>query len=344
MNRVLNKNKKLIKIIVYIILLILLITLLYNNKIIKDIFSIVFGAFILSYSLKPFHNALLRKGVKSNYASIILILFVIISAILIITILIPSIFKESINLGNTIEEIQEYSNEIYNNLKLIRKDKFIINIFDNFYSKLNGFLLHIFDKLMNFTTSLGEKALALVVIPIISYYFLCDKEYIENKLLLLCPLNSRKIIKKINSDIDKILGRYIVSQFILCAIVSLITFILLLVLRVKFPLVLSLLNGLLNIIPYFGPIFGMILPIIVAMLTSYKTALYTLLGLYLIQLIEGNILSPKVTGDSVSMHPLAVIILLLVGGELGGFWGMVLAIPIGVIIKVIYDNLNYYIF
>jgi len=188
MNRVLNKNKKLIKIIVYIILLILLITLLYNNKIIKDIFSIVFGAFILSYSLKPFHNALLRKGVKSNYASIILILFVIISAILIITILIPSIFKESINLGNTIEEIQEYSNEIYNNLKLIRKDKFIINIFDNFYSKLNGFLLHIFDKLMNFTTSLGEKALALVVIPIISYYFLCDKEYIENKLLLLCPL------------------------------------------------------------------------------------------------------------------------------------------------------------
>jgi predicted PurR-regulated permease PerM len=126
--------------------------------------------------------------------------------------------------------------------------------------------------------------------------------------------------------------------------VSILTFIVLVLLKVKFPVMLSILNGLLNIIPYFGPIFGMIPPIIIAFLTSPKTAMYTAILLYSIQVIEGNILSPKITGDSVSMHPLAVILILLIGGELGGFWGMVLAVPVSVILKVIYEDLNYYLF
>ncbi|MDU4596838.1 MAG: AI-2E family transporter, partial [Clostridium sporogenes] len=73
-------------------------------------------------------------------------------------------------------------------------------------------------------------------------------------------------------------------------------------------------------------------------------ALWALILLYSIQQIEGYILSPKITGDSVDMHPLTVILLLLIGGKIYGFVGMVLAIPIGVIMKIIYEDLNYYLF
>lgn len=342
MNKVFKK--KFAKIIIYTIVILILVIIIININVVKDILSIIFGAFILSYALKPFHKALIERGVKESYGALGLILFTIIGVALIITLLVPSVFKESLSLGNYIEELEEYSNSLYNKLRVIGNEEVVFNIIDNIYDKLNSFFMHIFDRLIEITANAGESVLAFVVMPIIAYYFLCDREYIENKILLLCPLNIRKIVKRINRDIDKILGRYIISQFILCAMVSLITLIVLLSLKVKFPIILSLLNGLLNIIPYFGPIFGMVLPVIVALLNSYKTALYTALALYLIQLVEGNILSPKVTGETVSMHPLVVIILLLVGGEIGGFWGMVLAVPMGVVLKVIYDNLNYYLF
>ncbi|HBC96076.1 MAG TPA: AI-2E family transporter, partial [Clostridium sp.] len=57
-----------------------------------------------------------------------------------------------------------------------------------------------------------------------------------------------------------------------------------------------------------------------------------------------NILSPKVTGDSISMHPLVIILLLIIGGKAAGFVGMVLAVPLGAIVKIVYEDLNYYLF
>ena len=114
--------------------------------------------------------------------------------------------------------------------------------------------------------------------------------------------------------------------------------------KVEFPLILSLINGVFNIIPYFGPIFGAIPAIFIALLISPKTALYTALWLFALQQIEGSLLSPKIIGDSISMHPLTVIFLLIIGGELGGVLGMILAVPVGVVIKVICEDLNYYLF
>ena len=114
--------------------------------------------------------------------------------------------------------------------------------------------------------------------------------------------------------------------------------------RVKFPLWLSILNGVFNIIPYFGPIFGAVPVVFIALLESPTKALWAALAILIIQQVEGNILSPKITGNSTNMHPLVIIILLLIGESFCGFVGMILAVPIGVIIKVIYEDINYYIF
>ncbi|NFF68538.1 AI-2E family transporter, partial [Clostridium sporogenes] len=131
---------------------------------------------------------------------------------------------------------------------------------------------------------------------------------------------------------------------ILCLIITILTFLVLVGLGIKLPILLSLINGFSNIIPYFGPVIGSLPAILIAFTKSPKTALWALILLYSIQQIEGDILSPKITGDSVDMHPLTVILLLLIGGKIYGFVGMVLAIPIGVIMKIIYEDLNYYLF
>ena len=127
-------------------------------------------------------------------------------------------------------------------------------------------------------------------------------------------------------------------------IIGIVTFIILIGLKVNFPVILSILNAFFNIVPYFGPIFGAVPAILIALIDSPQQALWTAVWLYMLQQIEGNILSPKITGDSISMHPLIVILLLIIGGEAAGFLGMILAVPLGVIVKVIYEDLNYYLF
>ncbi len=161
---------------------------------------------------------------------------------------------------------------------------------------------------------------------------------------MIFPVKIRGIVKNVFEDIDKILARYIISQIILCLIITILTFLVLVGLGIKLPILLSLINGFFNIIPYFGPVIGSLPAILIAFTKSPKTALWALILLYSIQQIEGDILSPKITGDSVDMHPLTVILLLLIGGKIYGFVGMVLAIPIGVIMKIIYEDLNYYLF
>jgi len=81
-----------------------------------------------------------------------------------------------------------------------------------------------------------------------------------------------------------------------------------------------------------------------ALLNSPQTALWVAIWLYVIQQVEGDFISPKFIGDNISMHPLAVILILVIGGKVGGFFGMVLAVPVGVVVKVIYEDLNYYMF
>ena len=130
----------------------------------------------------------------------------------------------------------------------------------------------------------------------------------------------------------------------LCLIIGVLSFILLLILRVKFPLVLSIINAVANIIPYFGPIIGGVPIIFIALTGSVTKGIIAAIGVILIQQVEGNFLAPKITGDSTNMHPIIIIILLVLGDKIGGVIGMVLIVPIAVIIKVIYDDIDYYLF
>ena len=177
-----------------------------------------------------------------------------------------------------------------------------------------------------------------------AYYFLADGELIYNKLLLIFPTDKRILIRKINGNIDKVLSRYIISQLLLSGIIGVLTFIMLIILGIKLPLILAILNAIANIIPYFGPIIGGAPIVFIALMQSPTKAILALIGAFVIQQIEGDLLAPKITGVCINFHPIIIIILLILGGKIGGAAGMILAVPILVIIKVIYDDINYYLF
>lgn len=336
--------KKIYKNLILALIAVAIIYISIKSPVVKEVYYLLCISFIIAYSLRPIIIVLHNKGINRRIAAALVISATAALALGAVVLVVPSLFKESLTISDTLSRIQIFVESLYERIKPLSSNKTVYVILDSVYSKTNGVMINLFNKVFNSILSMGENFLSLAVVPLVVYYFLADSDIIFNRVLLVFPARMRNMIKKIMADIDKMLGRYIISQFVLCAIIGVLTFIVLIALRVDFPIILSVLNALFNIIPYFGPLFGALPAVLVALLISTKTALWTAALLYIIQQLEGNLISPKITGDSVSMHPLIVIILLIVGGKIGGFLGMVLAVPVGVIIKIIYEDLNYYMF
>lgn len=336
-------NKSLKKVMLAIVFFIL-IYLAFKIRVIKNIIELLSISFILSYILRPIENKLISFGLNRKFSAVIIILTILGVFFSMGLFLIPSIIKDGEIISNAMNNIRKVTDIIYAKLQLINENQVMREVITSLNDKVMGYsrvaLKNSFDNLIGFS----ENILSYAVIPVVIYYFLSETPRICHNLLTFVPIRSRSVLREICREIDKVLGRYIISQFLLCLLITILTFIILMFLKVEYSLILAIINGVFNIIPYFGPLFGTIPAVLVALIKSPQTAIWTAIWLYLIQQLEGDIISPKITGDSINMHPLIVILLLIIGGKVGGFIGMVLAIPIGVIIKIIYDNINYYLF
>jgi predicted PurR-regulated permease PerM len=340
----LRKHKNSILIGLTLLFFIILILAYIFNHSVHSTINIIILSFILAYTLTPIRDALKLKLKVSKKLSSILIILIIISIITTcIIVIVPTLFNEISNISNIFENISSFLEEIFQKYNL---DDFATTsvIYNDILEKGNAFWMNFSENAVENLMNIGDNALSYAIIPIMVYYFLCDGNKIYSKMLLLLPTSKRGLTKKILSDIDRVLTRYIASQLLLSGVIGALTLVILLILKVKFPLWISILNAILNIIPYFGPIFGAVPAVIVALLDSPIKALWVIVGMFVIQQLEGDILSPKITGDSTEMHPFVIIILLLIGDKFGGFIGMVLVVPIAVIIKVLYDDINYYLF
>ncbi|SDP28100.1 AI-2E family transporter [Clostridium gasigenes] len=340
----LSKHKKIINKILIVVVIILVPLIYIKIAPVKTLVDILLISFIFAYGLKPISNNVSEKfNLKKRTSSIIIIVAIVVITVMLLYLMIPAIIKESSNFGAMMDNIELYIKDIARKLKIDD-----LPIFNSLYmqinEKINIFLGGFSNNFLENIISASENIISCAIIPIVTYYFLVDGELIYNKILLILPTRKRIVAKKILSNIDKILSRYIISQLFLSLIIGVLTFIILMLVGVKFALVLAILNGVFNIIPYFGPIIGGVPAVFVALIDSPSKAIWTIIVMFILQQLEGNILSPKITGDSTNMHPIIIIILLLIGEMFGGLVGMILAVPIGVIIKVIYEDANYYLF
>ncbi|MEQ6378353.1 AI-2E family transporter [Bacillaceae bacterium S4-13-56] len=175
----------------------------------------------------------------------------------------------------------------------------------------------------------------VAVIPVLVFYMLKDYPLIWKGFYKLIPSRRKEKAHQVISEMDKSLGNYIRGQLLVCFCVGLVSFILLWLIGMKYPLLLSLFMGLTNVIPYFGPIIGAAPALILGITVSFRMALYVLGAVVIVQIIESNLLSPFIVGKSLHIHPIFIIIALLVGGEVGGIIGMILAVPVLTVLKVL---------
>ncbi|WML40659.1 AI-2E family transporter [Neobacillus sp. OS1-2] len=201
---------------------------------------------------------------------------------------------------------------------------------DTFEKKMDSLLTIIVNILMGFLNS----ALLMLLIPFIAFYMLKDFPLIKRAVWYITPKKWRKKGTLFLKDVDESLGSYIRGQLLVCIIIGSLSALLFWIFDLNYPLLLGMIVGATNVIPYFGPIIGAVPAVIIAATISVKLVIITLVIVFGLQFLEGNILSPYIVGKSLHMHPLVIMVALTAGGEIGGILGLILAVPVLAVLKV----------
>lgn len=175
----------------------------------------------------------------------------------------------------------------------------------------------------------------IVLVPVIAFYLLRDKELIVRNLEKSLPPSWWEDLAPLGTAINRILLGFVQGRLLVAGIVGLLASLGLAMVNMDFALILGLLAGIADLIPYFGPLLGAIPALLLALAEGRYMPLYVVAVLVIVQQVEANLIAPKVLGDSVGLHPLVVIFALLAGGYLWGVVGLVIAVPLAGVIRVL---------
>ncbi len=181
----------------------------------------------------------------------------------------------------------------------------------------------------------------LILVPVLCYYFLRDGQKWRHWVFELVPCAHRGRVAVLLLEFNETWGGFLRGQLAVAAVIAAVSTVFLHFLGVRYSLLLGLLSGLGDLIPYFGPIIGGVAAVAVALERSPLTALLVGLSFLLLQWVEENLLSPRLLGDQLRLHPVAVIAALLAGGELGGLWGLFVAVPVAGMLRPLGEFIRY---
>ncbi|MFD1413965.1 AI-2E family transporter [Oceanobacillus jeddahense] len=213
---------------------------------------------------------------------------------------------------------------------------------ESVHDRMDIFIQSLEDTMNNFSgriiggfNGMMDAVILLTIIPVLVFYFLKDYPFIKSFFFRFIPDKYRDETGSICREISKGLGGYIRGQFIISVAVGIISTLCWMWLDLPYALLLGIILAIVNVIPYFGPIIGAVPVVTVAYMTEPQKALFVIIIIFVIQLIESNLLSPYIMGKTVKIHPIGIIFALLLGGQLAGVIGMILSVPVFTMLKVL---------
>ncbi|GGF78832.1 UPF0118 membrane protein YrrI [Paenibacillus albidus] len=310
----------------------------------KAILAPFLAAMIISYVLNPVVSLLSRRKMPRSIA-VLLIYAVFLTAIAVIAInLIPMFIEQLEELNEHLPEMTLHAQGLmrHMNSRLIPPgvemgmNNWFFQLEDRLAKGISHFLDHI-------GTTIGLLFNAFIV-PFLVFYILKDFDVFERTVVSCLPRSKRKSIVRLLKDIDEALGNYIRGQFLVCLIIGVLAYIGYALIGMPYALLFASVVAVFNIIPYMGPFLGAAPAIIMASTLSLRLVLLVAVVNTLCQIVESNIISPQVVGRKLHLHPLLIIFALLVGGEVAGMLGLILAVPLFAAAKVVLQHfMTYYI-
>jgi len=284
----------------------------------------------------------MTKNKIDRTAAVVLIYLILTGSIIVALIyIIPVIIIE---LNKLIETLPFYTSEIQDTLTNIKRTYLtslppsLQEIVDRNIDRMEELLLNSLQRVADAIINIFSSIFSIILGPILGFYFLKDSDKIKQAVILYIPVSYRKIVIQWFERFGMTLGRYLRSQLLVSLIIGILTTLSMIILDVDFAFLIGVVAGVTNIIPYFGPIIGTIPAIAIALLRYPYKVPWIIVLMLVIQQLESGIISPHIVGEHVGLHPITVIFSLLVGGTFFGLIGLVFAVPIAALIKLILQS------
>lgn len=308
-------------------------------------FPILISGFLF-FILSPVVQLLVKKKVPKSVAIIAIYLAGIGLLVLIGASIGPTIVSQITELAKSTPNFVNESRKMLLDLSHSDTYNWILNhdivSIDDIEKKLTSFSQALtdglWDRIKGVFSVVANVTLVIITVPFILFYMLKDGHRLEGGILKFMPSDLKDEISKILKETSTTLGDYIQGQLIVCLFIATATTIGYMIIGLKYALIFGLMIGVLNLIPYVGPWIGTVPALVIGYLDSPMKALLVILVIVIVQQLDGNIISPLVIGNKLDVHPLTIMLLLLVAGNLAGILGMVLAVPSFAVTRTVVKN------
>lgn len=208
----------------------------------------------------------------------------------------------------------------------------VLGSYQELLEKATGMVSSFLPKIVGYGVAIGNGFISAVTALISSVYMLMGKDRLLRQLrkavLALLPLPRARSVLEVCSRANRVFGGFIIGKIIDSSIIGVLCFVCMTLLRLPFAVLISVIVGVTNIIPFFGPFIGAVPSILILLIVDPIAALKFAVFVLLLQQFDGNILGPKILGDSTGLSALWVLVAIIVSGGLFGFAGMVVGVPV----------------
>jgi predicted PurR-regulated permease PerM len=177
----------------------------------------------------------------------------------------------------------------------------------------------------------------VVLLPVLTFFFLRDWDLLIDRAASLVPRAHLPVVARLAKESSDVLGAFLRGQFLVMLILGVMYGVGLWLVGLDLGILIGLTSGLLTFVPYLGPTSGIVLGLVAALVQfgdwQHMAGVLVVFGIG--QIIESYVLTPKLVGDRIGLHPMAVIFAVLAGGQLFGFLGMLLALPVAAVVNVL---------
>ncbi|MGI9234510.1 MAG: AI-2E family transporter [Woeseiaceae bacterium] len=301
------------------------------------------AAALLAYMADPLADRLQKLKIPRTVA--VVLVFLIIFAVLALLVLlvgpliktqVSALFRALPDIAGKVEEV--WLPTLTGWLDLDTDENFGIQAFLSRYSDMVGsWSGKILLSVSKSGGALAAAVLSLFLIPILTFYLLRDWDSILVHLGALVPESQRDTVFQLARETDEVFSAFLRGQILVMAALAIIYSVGLGLVGLKFAIAIGVVSGLVSFVPYLGFVFGIALAGLTVALEP--NPLWQLVGVVatfsIAQLIEGSVLTPKLVGDRIGLHPVIIIFAVAAGGQLFGFFGILLALPAAAVLSVL---------
>jgi predicted PurR-regulated permease PerM len=323
----------------WFVVLLVLMALLW---LLHDVMLPFVGALALAYMLAPQADRLERLGLNRTVAALLIITVVVLVLVALLVLLVPLLVEQGValiaHIPGYVKRVQELI--VQQNLPWLKW----LGVSDSqqtvsdLMTKAAAWLLDFAYSLWTGGRALVSLASILIVLPVITFYLICDWHLVIDTIDGWVPLPQRETVRDLARQIDAAIGGFLRGQVGVCLVLGIFYAVGLILAGLDFGLLIGLLAGLITFVPYIGSMTGLMIATSVAIAQFWPDwkRIVIVIAIFLVgQFIEGNVVSPKLVGERVGLHPVWMIFAMFAFGYLFGFVGLLVAVPLAAAIAVL---------